>query len=63
MDAHSLSVLCVCCVIAVMVIDELLECLWKLSIHEVEDNPSSHLLVMKGAPERILDRYFLNSII
>ncbi|XP_067108670.1 sodium/potassium-transporting ATPase subunit alpha-2 [Osmerus mordax] len=29
---------------------------YQLSIHEVEDNPSSHLLVMKGAPERILDR-------
>ncbi|KAM7379728.1 hypothetical protein PAMP_005259 [Pampus punctatissimus] len=27
-----------------------------LSIHEVEDNPSGHILVMKGAPERILDR-------
>ncbi|XP_062338227.1 sodium/potassium-transporting ATPase subunit alpha-2 [Osmerus eperlanus] len=29
---------------------------YQLSIHEVKDNPSSHLLVMKGAPERILDR-------
>ncbi|XP_038135171.1 sodium/potassium-transporting ATPase subunit alpha-2 [Cyprinodon tularosa] len=29
---------------------------YQLSIHEVEDNPSGHLLVMKGAPERILDR-------
>lgn len=28
----------------------------KLSVHEVEDNPSGHVLVMKGAPERILDR-------
>lgn len=30
---------------------------FKLSIHQVEDNPSGHLLVMKGAPERILDRF------
>ncbi|XP_017266450.1 sodium/potassium-transporting ATPase subunit alpha-2 [Kryptolebias marmoratus] len=29
---------------------------YQLSIHEVEDNPAGHLLVMKGAPERILDR-------
>ncbi|KAM4728673.1 sodium/potassium-transporting ATPase subunit alpha-2 isoform 2-T2 [Anableps anableps] len=29
---------------------------YQLSIHEVEENPSGHLLVMKGAPERILDR-------
>uniref|UniRef100_A0A8C6PJ13 Sodium/potassium-transporting ATPase subunit alpha n=1 Tax=Nothobranchius furzeri TaxID=105023 RepID=A0A8C6PJ13_NOTFU len=29
---------------------------YQLSIHEVEDNSSGHLLVMKGAPERILDR-------
>ncbi|CAG5896380.1 unnamed protein product [Menidia menidia] len=29
---------------------------YQLSIHEVEDNPSGHILVMKGAPERILDR-------
>ncbi|XP_013868506.1 sodium/potassium-transporting ATPase subunit alpha-2 [Austrofundulus limnaeus] len=29
---------------------------YQISIHEVEDNPSGHLLVMKGAPERILDR-------
>uniref|UniRef100_A0A8D2PU66 ATPase Na+/K+ transporting subunit alpha 2 n=1 Tax=Zosterops lateralis melanops TaxID=1220523 RepID=A0A8D2PU66_ZOSLA len=28
----------------------------KLSIHEREDDPQGHLLVMKGAPERILDR-------
>ncbi|CAB1326721.1 unnamed protein product [Coregonus sp. 'balchen'] len=28
----------------------------KLSIHEQEDNENGHLLVMKGAPERILDR-------
>uniref|UniRef100_A0A670YRX5 ATPase Na+/K+ transporting subunit alpha 2 n=1 Tax=Pseudonaja textilis TaxID=8673 RepID=A0A670YRX5_PSETE len=28
----------------------------KLSIHEPEDKPSGHVLVMKGAPERILDR-------
>nr|XP_019958015.1 PREDICTED: sodium/potassium-transporting ATPase subunit alpha-2-like [Paralichthys olivaceus] len=28
----------------------------RLSVHEVEDNPSGHILVMKGAPERILDR-------
>lgn len=28
----------------------------KLSVHEVDDNPSGHILVMKGAPERILDR-------
>ncbi|CAL8316907.1 unnamed protein product [Gadus morhua 'NCC'] len=29
---------------------------YQLSIHESEENPGSHLLVMKGAPERILDR-------
>ncbi|MED6277359.1 Sodium/potassium-transporting ATPase subunit alpha-2 [Characodon lateralis] len=29
---------------------------FQLSIHEVEESPSGHLLVMKGAPERILDR-------
>ncbi|XP_071777684.2 sodium/potassium-transporting ATPase subunit alpha-2 [Centroberyx gerrardi] len=29
---------------------------YQLSIHELEDNPSGHILVMKGAPERILDR-------
>uniref|UniRef100_A0AAY4BG62 Sodium/potassium-transporting ATPase subunit alpha n=1 Tax=Denticeps clupeoides TaxID=299321 RepID=A0AAY4BG62_9TELE len=29
---------------------------YQLSIHELEDNPNGHLLVMKGAPERILDR-------
>ncbi|XP_012987216.1 sodium/potassium-transporting ATPase subunit alpha-2 [Esox lucius] len=29
---------------------------YQLSIHEQEDNEKSHLLVMKGAPERILDR-------
>uniref|UniRef100_A0A8D0UGB6 Sodium/potassium-transporting ATPase subunit alpha n=1 Tax=Sus scrofa TaxID=9823 RepID=A0A8D0UGB6_PIG len=29
---------------------------YQLSIHEREDNPQSHVLVMKGAPERILDR-------
>ncbi|XP_077955936.1 sodium/potassium-transporting ATPase subunit alpha-2 isoform X1 [Gasterosteus aculeatus] len=29
---------------------------YQLSVHEVEDNPSGHILVMKGAPERILDR-------
>lgn len=28
----------------------------QLSIHEREDDPQGHLLVMKGAPERILDR-------
>ncbi|EPY88987.1 sodium/potassium-transporting ATPase subunit alpha-2 precursor, partial [Camelus ferus] len=28
----------------------------KLSIHEREDSPQSYVLVMKGAPERILDR-------
>ncbi|XP_018428565.1 PREDICTED: sodium/potassium-transporting ATPase subunit alpha-2 [Nanorana parkeri] len=28
----------------------------QLSIHEGEDSPEGHLLVMKGAPERILDR-------
>uniref|UniRef100_A0A8C8VR61 ATPase Na+/K+ transporting subunit alpha 2 n=1 Tax=Pelusios castaneus TaxID=367368 RepID=A0A8C8VR61_9SAUR len=28
----------------------------KLSIHEREDNPEGYVLVMKGAPERILDR-------
>ncbi|KAF0046690.1 hypothetical protein F2P81_000323 [Scophthalmus maximus] len=31
-------------------------CCPQLSVHEVEDNPSGHILVMKGAPERILDR-------
>ncbi|KAJ3594460.1 hypothetical protein NHX12_003767, partial [Muraenolepis orangiensis] len=29
---------------------------YQLSIHESEDSPAGHLLVMKGAPERILDR-------
>ncbi|XP_029580664.1 sodium/potassium-transporting ATPase subunit alpha-2-like isoform X2 [Salmo trutta] len=29
---------------------------YQLSIHEHEDNENGHLLVMKGAPERILDR-------
>ncbi|XP_061777127.1 sodium/potassium-transporting ATPase subunit alpha-2-like [Nerophis ophidion] len=29
---------------------------YQLSVHEVEDNPAGHILVMKGAPERILDR-------
>ncbi|KAM9439243.1 sodium/potassium-transporting ATPase subunit alpha-2 [Clarias gariepinus] len=29
---------------------------FQLSIHEVEEIPNGHLLVMKGAPERILDR-------
>ncbi|KAI4810048.1 hypothetical protein KUCAC02_018898 [Chaenocephalus aceratus] len=29
---------------------------YQLSVHEAEDNPSGHILVMKGAPERILDR-------
>ncbi|XP_038819478.1 sodium/potassium-transporting ATPase subunit alpha-2-like [Salvelinus fontinalis] len=29
---------------------------YQLSIHEHEDNGNGHLLVMKGAPERILDR-------
>uniref|UniRef100_A0A671V568 Sodium/potassium-transporting ATPase subunit alpha n=1 Tax=Sparus aurata TaxID=8175 RepID=A0A671V568_SPAAU len=29
---------------------------YQLSVHEVDDNPSGHILVMKGAPERILDR-------
>ncbi|KAG9328701.1 hypothetical protein JZ751_011428 [Albula glossodonta] len=29
---------------------------YQLSIHEFEETPSGHLLVMKGAPERILDR-------
>uniref|UniRef100_H3CH26 Sodium/potassium-transporting ATPase subunit alpha n=1 Tax=Tetraodon nigroviridis TaxID=99883 RepID=H3CH26_TETNG len=29
---------------------------FQLSIHEAEDHPSAHILVMKGAPERILDR-------
>uniref|UniRef100_A0A4W4G328 P-type ATPase A domain-containing protein n=1 Tax=Electrophorus electricus TaxID=8005 RepID=A0A4W4G328_ELEEL len=28
----------------------------KLSIHEIEESPTGHILVMKGAPERILDR-------
>nr|XP_015201499.1 PREDICTED: sodium/potassium-transporting ATPase subunit alpha-2 [Lepisosteus oculatus] len=30
--------------------------LLQLSIHEFQDNPKGHILVMKGAPERILDR-------
>nr|XP_025036570.1 sodium/potassium-transporting ATPase subunit alpha-2 [Pelodiscus sinensis] len=29
---------------------------YQLSIHEREDNPEGYMLVMKGAPERILDR-------
>ncbi|KAK3513798.1 hypothetical protein QTP70_028881, partial [Hemibagrus guttatus] len=29
---------------------------FQLSIHEIEDSPTGYLLVMKGAPERILDR-------
>ncbi|KAJ8409816.1 hypothetical protein AAFF_G00218750 [Aldrovandia affinis] len=29
---------------------------YQLSIHEYEETPNGHLLVMKGAPERILDR-------
>ncbi|XP_073903803.1 sodium/potassium-transporting ATPase subunit alpha-2 isoform X4 [Castor canadensis] len=29
---------------------------YQLSIHEREDSPQGHVLVMKGAPERILDR-------
>uniref|UniRef100_A0A7N9ATB6 Sodium/potassium-transporting ATPase subunit alpha n=1 Tax=Mastacembelus armatus TaxID=205130 RepID=A0A7N9ATB6_9TELE len=29
---------------------------YQISIHEAEDDPSGHILVMKGAPERILDR-------
>ncbi|MBN3322248.1 AT1A2 ATPase, partial [Atractosteus spatula] len=29
---------------------------YQLSIHEFQDNPKGHILVMKGAPERILDR-------
>uniref|UniRef100_A0A803TNZ0 Sodium/potassium-transporting ATPase subunit alpha n=1 Tax=Anolis carolinensis TaxID=28377 RepID=A0A803TNZ0_ANOCA len=29
---------------------------YQLSIHEPEDRPNGHVLVMKGAPERILDR-------
>uniref|UniRef100_A0A7N6A8F6 Sodium/potassium-transporting ATPase subunit alpha n=1 Tax=Anabas testudineus TaxID=64144 RepID=A0A7N6A8F6_ANATE len=29
---------------------------YQISVHEAEDNPSGHILVMKGAPERILDR-------
>ncbi|XP_072524691.1 sodium/potassium-transporting ATPase subunit alpha-2 [Salminus brasiliensis] len=29
---------------------------YQLSIHEIEDSSTGHLLVMKGAPERILDR-------
>ncbi|KAJ8336427.1 hypothetical protein SKAU_G00376470 [Synaphobranchus kaupii] len=29
---------------------------YQLSIHEFEETPNGHLLVMKGAPERILDR-------
>ncbi|XP_067308713.1 sodium/potassium-transporting ATPase subunit alpha-2 [Pseudorasbora parva] len=29
---------------------------YQLSIHEIEESPTGHLLVMKGAPERILDR-------
>nr|XP_060612624.1 sodium/potassium-transporting ATPase subunit alpha-2-like [Anolis sagrei ordinatus] len=28
---------------------------YQLSIHEAEDKPKGHILVMKGAPERILD--------
>ncbi|KAI7809421.1 sodium/potassium-transporting ATPase subunit alpha-2 [Triplophysa rosa] len=28
---------------------------YQLSVHESEDSPTGHLLVMKGAPERILD--------
>ncbi|XP_042559610.1 sodium/potassium-transporting ATPase subunit alpha-2 [Clupea harengus] len=35
---------------------------YQLSVHKLEDSPNSHLLVMKGAPERILDRY-LNKIL
>uniref|UniRef100_W5L3X0 Sodium/potassium-transporting ATPase subunit alpha n=1 Tax=Astyanax mexicanus TaxID=7994 RepID=W5L3X0_ASTMX len=31
---------------------------YQLSIHEIEDSPTGHLLVMKGAPERILDSYY-----
>ncbi|KAG9278119.1 sodium/potassium-transporting ATPase subunit alpha-2-like [Astyanax mexicanus] len=31
---------------------------YQLSIHEMEDSPTGHLLVMKGAPERILDSYY-----
>ncbi|XP_062844233.1 sodium/potassium-transporting ATPase subunit alpha-2 isoform X2 [Trichomycterus rosablanca] len=29
---------------------------YQLSIHEIEDSPTGHVLVMKGAPERVLDR-------
>ncbi|XP_018613666.1 sodium/potassium-transporting ATPase subunit alpha-2 isoform X1 [Scleropages formosus] len=29
---------------------------YQLSIHELEETPNGHILVMKGAPERILDR-------
>ncbi|KAL6467901.1 hypothetical protein MHYP_G00235780 [Metynnis hypsauchen] len=29
---------------------------YQLSIHEIEDSPTGHMLVMKGAPERILDK-------
>ncbi|KAI4885448.1 hypothetical protein NFI96_001411, partial [Prochilodus magdalenae] len=29
---------------------------YQLSIHEIENSPTGYLLVMKGAPERILDR-------
>uniref|UniRef100_A0A4W4FZ66 Sodium/potassium-transporting ATPase subunit alpha n=1 Tax=Electrophorus electricus TaxID=8005 RepID=A0A4W4FZ66_ELEEL len=29
---------------------------FQLSIHEIEESPTGHILVMKGAPERILDR-------
>ncbi|KAF7244310.1 Sodium/potassium-transporting ATPase subunit alpha-2 [Varanus komodoensis] len=28
---------------------------YQLSVHEAEDKPKGHLLVMKGAPERVLD--------
>ncbi|KAG5265297.1 hypothetical protein AALO_G00240700 [Alosa alosa] len=30
---------------------------YQLSIHEPEESPNTNLLIMKGAPERILDRY------
>ena len=29
---------------------------WQLSIHETDESDNRYLLVMKGAPERILDR-------
>ena len=29
---------------------------WQLSVHETEDSDDRYLLVMKGAPERILER-------